>query len=371
MDDELRAISTQFLGRDEIVATEPLGSGHIHETYRVDSRRGGEGCRTVLQRINTRVFADPHALCQNLDRITRHLRAKLAAAESSDLERRCLTPLRTCQGALLARDERGAHWRAFVYVDRARTADRIEGPAQARGAAWAFARFAADLVDLPGPPLVPTIPDFHGISNRIRNLDAAVAADAHGRAASVRREIESSVRSWEWVQAQLAAAGASELPARVMHNDCKLNNLLLDEMTGEGICVIDLDTTMEATILADFGQLVRTGASRAAEDETRLDSIRFEDPLFDAIAAGYLAAFREHLTAIERGALAIAGPTVTLQNAVRFLADHLAGDVYFRIHRAGHNLDRARAQLRLFESMRAHFDGMRRSIDENWIRTTP
>jgi len=173
------------------------------------------------------------------------------------------------------------------------------------------------------------------------------------------------------MRCRLAAVGAEGLPLRVMHGDCKLTNLLLDRSSGEGLCVIDLDTTMDATILADFGQLVRTGVSHAAEDETRLERVRFEADLFDALTEGYLAGFGDRLGEAERAALPVAGPAVTLQNAVRFLTDHLAGAVYFRIHRAGHNLDRARAQLRLFECLREHWDDLRRSIDQRAVRRSP
>jgi len=217
-------------------------------------------------------------------------------------------------------------------------------------------------VDLPQPPLAVTIPDFHDLGKRFEQLQEAVRANPHGRAAAVAAEIESASRWYDHLERALAETAFSSLPRRVVHNDCKLNNLLLDADSGEGLCVIDLDTVMDGTLLCDFGELVRSGASHAAEDEPNLAAIRFDLELFTALAEGYLAGTGGFLTSEELHALPLAGPTLTLENAVRFLADHLAGDGYFRIHHAGQNLDRARAQFRLAEQMLDALDTTRRIV---------
>jgi Ser/Thr protein kinase RdoA (MazF antagonist) len=367
----LRAVGAEFRITGDFAGANPLGSGHIHETFVTEYRHGGALERTVLQRLNTRIFADPRALDVNLRRITAHLRAKLAERGCAEIERRCLRPLTTAGGEGIVVDADGAHWRAFPYIEGTRSRDRIESVSQAREAARAFAEFAADLSDLPDPRLAITLPDFHDAKNRLEQLEAAVRADPKQRVAGVAAELEAAARSWDRIERALAEVDADQLPRRVMHNDCKLNNLLLDATTGEGLCVIDLDTTMDGTVLCDFGELVRSGTCRAAEDERNLASIEFEADLFAAIAEGYWRGAAAFLTEPEGRALPIAGPVLTFENAVRFLTDHLEGDVYFRIHREGQNLDRARAQLRLLESMLAAYADLRRTVERVSVRTFP
>jgi Ser/Thr protein kinase RdoA (MazF antagonist) len=260
-------------------------------------------------------------------------------------------------------DDAGDHWRAFRFIEGTRTCDVVEDPAQAYRTARAFGEFAADLVDLPGPPLAVTIPDFHDLTKRFEQLQEAVRADSRGRAGGVAPEIASASRWYERLDGALHEAGHSVLPGRAVHNDCKLNNVLLDAANGEGLCVIDLDTVMDGTVLNDFGELVRSGTCPSPEDERNLASMVFDRDLFAALAAGYLAGSGDLLAEAERRILPLAGPVLTLENAIRFLADHLSGDVYFRTHRDAQNLDRARAQLRLVELMLEHLDDARRAIE--------
>jgi len=360
--ENLRGLGKDFHFEGDFVRAAPLGHGHIHTTFVAEYRGNAGSRRYVLQRLNTKVFSDPSALAENLQRISEHLQAKLVARGTPDAERRYLRPLSTRTGAPLLIDPEGSHWRAFPFIEGTRSCNEVEGPAQAREAARAFGCFAADLRDLPGPPLAFTIPDFHDLTKRMDQLREAIHLDARGRAAAIGAEIESAQRIDEQLARALIEAGARALPTRVMHNDCKLNNLLLDADSGEGLCVIDLDTVMDGTLLCDFGELVRSGASHAAEDEPNLAAIRFDLELFTALAEGYLAGTGGFLTSEELHALPLAGPTLTLENAVRFLADHLAGDGYFRIHHAGQNLDRARAQFRLAEQMLDALDTTRRIV---------
>jgi hypothetical protein len=217
--------------------------------------------------------------------------------------------------------------------------------------------------DLPPPPLAVTIPHFHDLEQRYADLEAVVRADAHGRVAAARDAIEQTRCEYERLCTALAAAGAVQVPRRTVHNDCKLDNLLFDTTTGEARCVIDLDTVMEGTVVCDFGELVRTGTCAAAEDERDLSAMRFEPQLFDALARGYLAGAGALLSEAEIRALPLAGPRLTLENAIRFLTDHLEGDVYFRIHRDDHNLDRCRVQLRRVQLQTEHREAARVSIE--------
>jgi len=362
--EDLQAVAGEFALPGEFVRADPLGSGHIHDTFVVEYRRRGERQRYVLQRLNTRVFVDPAALATNLQRITEHIRSKLAERGDRDPERRCLRPLPNAAGDASVVDSTGAYWRAFPFIEGTRTLEGGERAADVREAARAFGRFAADLVDLAEPRLTPTIPGFHDTEKRVRRLEAVIRADPNRRAAAIAVELGAAARGWERLERRLAEIGASNLPRRIMHNDCKLNNLLLDAETGEGLCVIDLDTTMDSTILCDFGELVRSGACRATEDERDLDRVELDVDRFGAIAEGYWGGVRGFLSEPEVRALPLAGPVLTLENAVRFLTDHLEGDVYFRTRREGQNLDRARRHLRLLDSMFAAQDTLTRKIEE-------
>lgn len=339
------------------------GSGHIHDTFLVTFESSGQRSRYILQRINTDVFPDPETLSRNLERIANHLRAKVTERGTLAPERHYLRGIATHTGELVHVDAAGDVWRMFHFIDGTRTVDRVEGPDQAFVAARAFGRFAADLVDLPAPPLAETIPDFHDLPKRIRQLENAAAADTVGRADAVRREVDQSLRRFARIEQEMSACGADQLPERVVHNDCKLNNLLLDARSGEALCVIDLDTVMPGRVLFDFGELVRSGTCRSPEDEVDVDAIRFDIELFDALARGYLSGAKPILVRSEVASLALAGPVLTLENAVRFLADHLSGDRYFRIRREGHNLDRARAQLRLLDSMLDDLGSLRNAVE--------
>jgi len=347
MTDELRAVGERFAIPGRFRDAQALGHGHIHETFVASWERGGDRVRYVHQRISTRVFPDPPLVMDNLARVTAHLRAALARQGARDLERRVLTIVPARDGAPLWIAPDGSVWRTFLLIEGTVTRETIAGPDEAFRAARAFAAFAGSLASLPAPPLAVTIPGFHDLAKRFSDFEAAVANDPVGRASRVRSEIEATHAAYSTVRRLLEAADLGAAPRRVMHHDCKLNNLLLDAETGEPLCVIDLDTVMEGSVLSDFGELVRTATSRSPEDETRLETIAFDLRLFEALAKGYAAGAADWLSAPEGRLLPLAGPALGLMNAIRFLADFVAGDVYFRVHREGQNLDRHRAQLRL------------------------
>ena len=340
------------------------GSGHIHDTFVADYERAGGVSRYLIQRLNAHVFRDPIAVMQNALRVTRHLREGLEAQGVPDVSRRCLTfvPARDARAWVV--DEEGAVWRALVFIERSHALDTVARPSQAHAAARAFGAFVAALADLDPASLAVTLPGFHDLAGRVRALEAAAEADARGRAGAVQRELEQTLSVHRRLQRLLDEAGFGALPHRVVHNDCKLNNVLLDDRSGEPLCVIDLDTVMEGSVLCDFGDLVRTATCPAPEDARDLDSIAFDTELFRATASGYRAGVGGLLTREELCILPLSGPALALETAARFLADHLEGDVYFRIHRPGHNLDRCRAQLRLAERMLEALGAARRIVAE-------
>jgi Ser/Thr protein kinase RdoA (MazF antagonist) len=256
-------------------------------------------------------------------------------------------------------DELGNHWRVYIFIEKARTYDAVESPAQAFQAARAFGQFQKLLADLPAPRLHDTIQDFHHTPKRYAALEQAIAADVANRARLVKPEIEFA-RKRQAITARLLDA---RLPERVTHNDTKFNNVMLDDATGEGICVIDLDTVMPGLALYDFGDMVRTTTSPAKEDERDLSKVTMQFPMFEALVRGYLATAAEFLTPAEKELLAFSGRLITFEIGLRFLTDFLAGDVYFKVHRDGHNLDRARTQFKLVESIEGQETAMNKLVE--------
>ncbi len=365
-----RSFTEWFAVDGECVGLAPLKRGHIHDTW-VGTWQTPAGVRRVVhQQVNTHVFHDPDGLMRNWLRVTEHVRAALARAGASDPERRCLRAVLTRSGGPLHAAPDGALWRAFAFIEGARSAEVPESPAQAEAAARAFGAFAAQLADLDPETLGEPIPRFHDFAHRLAALEAAVAGDAHGRLTAAGETVERARRLAAEVERALAEEGASALPRRVVHNDCKLNNVLFDERSGEALCVIDLDTVMPGSVLADFGDLARTAACPAPEDEPDLARVRVDARLFAALVRGYLAGAGALLDAVELALLPLAGPLIALETGIRFLTDHLSGDGYFRIHRPGHNLDRARVQLRLTEQLLAGL-GEARRLFEAGLREVP
>ena len=326
-------------GLGDLASWRALGDGHIHDTLLLEC----DGGRFVLQRLNAAVFPDLDALLENAVRITEHLRAGLLARGAPDVERRVLGLLRTSDGALCHRDAGGEAWRCTAYIEGSVSRSQARGPEDAHTAARAFGVFARALGDLEPPPVV-TLPGFHDLPGRRAELESALAADAAGRAVAVKKDVTAVFAQCDHL---LGEHDLSRLPVRVVHNDCKLNNLLFDERSGEALCVVDLDTVMEGSLVYDFGELTRTASCPAEEDERDLAKIRVDRSLLTSLTAGYVEGAGDLVTEDERAALPLAGARLALENALRFLADHLAGDVYFRIERAGQNLDRHRAQRRV------------------------
>jgi Ser/Thr protein kinase RdoA (MazF antagonist) len=330
------------------VAFTPWGSGHINETWAV-TLEGGSAGRAILQRINTDVFRDPDALMANVTRVTRHLAAKLAG--TADASRGALTLIPARSGADLHRDADGCVFRAYGFVEGARSLDVLSSPRQAYEAAKAFGTFQRLLSDLPPPRLAETIPHFHDTPRRLLRFREAVARDVRNRAAGVAREIAFVDGREPLAQSLASLAADGRLAERVTHNDTKLNNVLLDDVTGEGVCVIDLDTVMPGLLLHDFGDMVRTATNPVAEDEPDASRVVASVPMFEALVRGYLEAMGGILSPLERDHLVVSGMVLTYECGMRFLTDHLEGDVYFRIHRDGQNLDRARTQFALVRSL--------------------
>ena len=347
----LAAVSRAFplLGRFRTAA--PYGSGHVNDTFAAEFDQAGKPVRYILQRINHRIFKDVPALMENIARVTMHAARRAKELAHEDAARRALVLVPSLDGRAYHRDPDGGWWRCYLFIEGARTYDVIETPRQAREAAKAFGEFQQLLVDLPGERLHETIPFFHHTRRRFDTLQRAIETDMHHRAIEAREEIAFARARESMVDVLLNLQLRGEIPERITHNDTKLNNVMLDDLTGEGICVIDLDTVMPGLALYDFGDMVRSATNSAAEDDPDASHVDSRLPIFEALVDGYLETAGSFLNASECAHLAFSGQLITFEIGIRFLTDFLEGDVYFKTKRPGHNLDRARNQFALVRSI--------------------
>ena len=348
---ELRELAGQFQIPGEFLDGVPYGSGHINDTYAITFRQEGKKTRYILQRINHNIFKDPPAVMENIIRVTQHIRDKIQAQDADNVLRRVLTVIPTSKGESYHIDDSGDYWRAYIFIENATTYDTLQSPEQAYEAAKTFGEFQKTLIDLPSPPLKETILNFHSGPVRYQAFQRALEANSYNRAANAEKEI-SFLQSHSWIFDVIPEKVArGEMPVRTTHNDTKINNVMLDDETGEGVCVIDLDTVMPGSVLYDFGDLVRTVTSPTHEDELDLSKVKMHMHMFEKLARGYLAGAGDFLSESERSHLAFAGKLITLIIGTRFLTDYLEGDVYFKYRRDGHNLDRCRTQFKLVQSI--------------------
>jgi hypothetical protein len=360
----LRAIAGFFRIQGDFHSGASYGHGHINDTYAVVFDQAGSPVRYLFQRINHHVFKNPSAVMENISRVTAHLREKLEAEWAAETSRRVLTLVPTADGRMWEMDEQGNHWRCYLFIEKARTYDQVATPGQAHQAARAYGRFQELLADLPAPRLRDTIPLFHHTRSRFEALRQAITDDPGGRAHGLREEIDFCLQREPMVDVLLTLQARGALPERVIHNDTKLDNVMIDDATGEGICVVDLDTVMPGLVLYDFGDLCRTAACARAEDERDLGEVEMRLDMFEAIARGYQATAGGFLIPPETEHLAFSAGLITFEVGMRFLTDHLLGDRYFKIERPGQNLDRARAQFRLVESFERHQAAMERVVKD-------
>jgi len=364
MNYDLSRIFGKFQVAGSFVDAAPYGSGHINDTFAVTCENASSKSRYILQRINHKVFTKPDELMDNITRVTSHIRKKLEARGLDDIDRRVLTVIPTLDNKSYYVNGDGNHWRLYIFVEGAKTYDIMENLDQAYQAAKSLGDFQKMLVDLPEPQLFETIPDFHNGQKRYAAFEAALKADTHDRAKDAAPEIK-FLQDNKWVFdvfPDLISSG--QIPLRITHNDTKVNNVMIDDKTNEGICVIDLDTVMPGLALYDFGDIMRTTLTTTAEDETDLSKVQMRMDHFEAILKGYLATAAEFLNEAEADHLVFSGKMITLMIGTRFLTDYLSGDTYFKIHRENHNLDRCRTQLKLVESITENEEQMKKLVEE-------
>lgn len=359
---DIKEIFDSFEHVGDYIIAIPFGTGHINETMQVTCDQGGIRVHYILQKLNTNIFPEPEKLMDNVVRVTSHIRKTIK--EKKLRGRTTIELLKAKDGKPYVKAANGGFYRAYVFIENARTYDILETADQAFQAARAFGAFQSDLEGLPEPRLNETIKDFHNTPKRVETLEKAIAEDVCGRLKNVSREVDFVLQRKHECSRLLDLNAQGAFPERITHNDTKLNNVLIDDLTGEGCAVIDLDTVMPGLVHYDFGDMVRTGTSPAAEDEMDLTKVTMRFPMYEALLRGFLETAGGVLTPVEREELPFSGKLITLEIGVRFLTDYLQGDVYFKTHREGHNLDRCRTQFKLVESIEQQFDNMRQLLKE-------
>ncbi len=339
-----------------VVGAVRFGMGHINDTFVVHTQPEDACCRRfILQRMSPAAFKRPDQLMENITGVTEYLGREIEK-NGGDREREALRVIRPRNGEPYYTDRDGGAWRIYPFVEGTICYQSAETPALFAASGRAFGRFQRLLQDYPAHTLHETIPHFHDTEDRLAKLKAAVAADKLGRAAECREEIEFVLAREADCSTALQALRDGVLPLRVTHNDTKLNNVLMDERTGEGLCIIDLDTVMPGLAINDFGDSIRFGANHSAEDETDLSKVNLDVDLFETYTQAFLEGAEGSLTAKEIEYLPWGAKLMTLECGMRFLTDYLEGDVYFHISRERQNLDRCRTQCKLVRDMEAQWD---------------
>lgn len=337
---EINDIIRQFNINGKIKSICPLGNGHINDTMLVTT-----DCeKYTFQRINTDIFRNPDELMENLFAVTEYLKKHFP-------EDKTINYVQTLDGKRYFRCDRGCY-RMSVFIDNVIALDGARNASDFYESAVAFGNFQKKLADFPADTLHETIKDFHNTAWRLENLKKAAAADSIKRLEGVKNEVDFCLSRENKIDTGI------KLPLRVTHNDTKLNNVLLDEKTGKGVCVIDLDTIMPGLSINDFGDSIRFGASTAAEDEKDLSKVHFSLELFEAYVRGYFDGVGNALTDDEIRLLPHGAVMMTYECGMRFLTDYLEGDTYFKTSYPEHNLVRTRTQLRLVEEMEQNYNRM-------------
>lgn len=355
MEFSLKDVCAQFNVETTI---EGYGNGHINDTYLCEAAP-----RVILQRINIKVFKNPDEVMENIYNVTEHLKKKIEKAGGNP-DRETLNVIRTKYGKNYYKLDDENYFRMYKFVEDSVSFDVVENPVQLYHAGTAFGKFQNMLDDYPADKLYETIVDFHNTPERVKQLEAAISKNAAGRLVAVKDEVNFAIEYAKYASKITDEMAKGTVPLRVTHNDTKLNNVLFDKHTLEGVCVIDLDTVMPGSVLYDFGDALRFGAASGAEDETDLSKIRFDLEKFEEFSKGFLGETAKCLTEKEIELLPMSALLMTYECGIRFLADYLNGDTYFKVHREHHNLDRARTQFKLVKDIESKFDDMKKIVEK-------
>ncbi len=347
--------------KGQVKSCESYGSGHINNTFLLVCQEDGQEYPYILQQMNHEVFKDIDGLMRNVKGVTTFLRQQIVA-NGGDPDRETLNLIPTKDGKDYYIDSQGSFWRVYLFIGGATCYNLVEKPEDFYQSGKAFGRFQCLLADYPADELTETIPDFHNTPSRFETFERAVEEDVMGRAHEVEKEIAFVRARQEEMGLALKLKAEGKLPVRVSHNDTKLNNIMIDDKTGQALCIIDLDTIMPGFSIFDYGDSIRFGANTAEEDERDLSKVSLSLPLFEVYTKGFLEGSEGRLTETELELLPYGAKMMTLECGMRFLTDHLQGDVYFHTSREGHNLERCRTQFALVADMESKWAEMKEIV---------
>ncbi len=338
---------------------EKINNGHINSTYNLIFEENGKIMKYVLQKVNTVVFKNPDKLMNNIVAVTSHIARKNVENNVPDAERRTLHFCPCKDGKYYYIDTNNECWRVYVFVDDVYTFNTIDSEEVFYNAGVAFGEFQKILADFDGSSLAETIENFHNTAARFEALKKSIEENKSGRLDTATAEVQFALERESDTHVLVDMIAEGKLPLRVTHNDTKLNNILFDNISNQGICIIDLDTVMPGLSLYDFGDSIRSGANTAAEDEKDLSKVSLSLSLYEAYVKGYLSSAKDSLTDLEKELLPFGAKMMTYECGIRFLADYLDGDVYFKTSRPEHNLDRCRTQFKLVADMERKMEQMK------------
>ncbi|MBD5458557.1 MAG: aminoglycoside phosphotransferase family protein [Lachnospiraceae bacterium] len=354
----------QFAVNGRLTERCPYGNGHINDTFLlVYETPEGAKKQYILQRMNHNIFKNPQQLMENVVNVTKYLR-EMIILQGGEPDRETLNVIKTRDDRNYYQDSGGNYWRMLLFIERTICLEKVESAKDFYDSAVAFGNFQRMLADYPAEKLHETIPNFHNTPSRFLDFQRAVNEDKMGRAAFAKAEIDFALERKADTSVLTALLAGGQLPLRVTHNDTKLNNILFDESSRKALCIVDLDTVMPGLSHYDFGDSIRFGASTGEEDEKDLSRIELDLYLYEVFTKGYLEGCGGRLTDKEIEMLPMGAKLMTYECGIRFLADYLEGDIYFKIHREGHNLDRARTQFKLVADMEAKWDDMRAIVEK-------
>jgi len=348
--DKIRLICDYFAIPGDLTQVKPLGNGHINDTLLLVLREGNQEKKYVLQKINKAIFRHPEELMENMVGVTEFLRKRIIE-RGGDPEREVLNVLHSPDGASFYKDEDGEYWRITKFIDRTVCFEKAEDAKSFRMTGEAYGGFQRELAEYPAKTLHETIPGFHNTRARYAQFEKAVAENRSGRADNCRKEIDFLRSRKKLAEFTMKNFENGKLPLRVTHNDTKLNNILVDEATGKALCILDLDTVMPGFSIYDFGDGIRSGACTALEDEQDLSRVHLDLGLYEAFLQGFLAGADGSLSEFEEKSIPMGALGITYEQALRFLADYIAGDPYYKTDYPEHNLVRTRTQIRMVQEM--------------------
>lgn len=359
-----QGIFAQFAIKGSLTEIRPYGNGHINDTFLITCETPqGVTQKYIMQRINHSIFKKPYELMENIVNVTGYLR-EVIVSQGGDPDRETLNVIKTRTQDNCYKDDSGNYWRVLLFIERTVCLEKVESAEDFYDSAVAFGNFQRMLAAYPAEKLYETIPHFHDTPSRFRDFQKAVRENKAGRASLAEEEIAFALAREKETSVLTDLLKEGKLPLKVTHNDTKLNNILFDEESRKAVCIIDLDTVMPGLTHYDFGDSIRFGASTAEEDEKDLSKVELDLSLYEAFTKGYLKGCGNSLTEMEIEMLPMGAKLMTYECGIRFLADFLEGDIYYKIHREGHNLDRARTQFKLVADMEAKWDDMRAIVEK-------